>query len=77
MKPNFQEVEDHQVKVASHTNNKTSANNFQEAPLNRKVDSSTSLELESTNTSPLFWEPSRILFQKLLDISLLERVKIH
>ena len=55
VKPNFQEVEeDHQVKVASHTNNKTSAKTLQEAALNRKVDSSTSLELESTNTSPLF-----------------------
>jgi len=70
VKPKFQE--DNQV-----NSHRINANNLQEVANNHKVDSSMSLELESTNTSPLFWEPSRILFQKLSDISSLERVKIH
>jgi hypothetical protein len=73
VKPKFQEdKEDNQV-----NSHRINANNLQEVANNHKVDSSMSLELESTNTSPLFWEPSRILFQKLSDISSLERVKIH
>jgi len=42
----------------------------------QKVVSLTSSELELTNISLLCWELLRILFQKLLDISLSERVKI-
>ena len=73
-KPKFQEdKEDLQVKVA----HQTSANKSpDQVEANQRVDSSMSLESESTNTSPLCWEPSRILSQKLLDTSWSERVKI-
>ena len=75
-KPKCQEEdkEDHQAKVAHQTN----ANNWVEHhQIRQKVDSSMSLELELTNTSHLSWELLRIPFQKLSDISLWERVKIH
>lgn len=70
----FQDNNNNNNQVAHHQIN---VNNLVDHhQVRQKVVSLTSSELELTNISLLCWELLRILFQKLLDISLSERVKI-